>query len=402
MARSAHRVGILHRDLKPANILISEWDEPGLTDFGLAARGVHGEQAALSLPWVPPEVLDEIAPDERGDVYSLAATLYTLIEGHPPYVEPGLDNPANTDDLVFARTLQGPLPAFRTRQMPQLASALLAGMARDRDARPSSALQFGHSLQAVQLALGYSKTPLSETTQRGSSVTARAETTGDALDAGATRHRDQVHADGLGAIGTTRHRSEFRSGEVIIDGLPVIAVPSGEAPVAPARPEQPSVVLPAADPSAFAPSAPAAVEADRPRRVRLLPIVGAAAVAAGVVMAVVLGAGGGTPDDRGSDEYADDTIPTLGTAVVRPQDIDVVSGQVTWSYASADAPHVTFHLRWTAADGTLTETDHPGGSGTAAEETMLYTAPVPAGPGCADVTAVQGEESAAAEEVCVG
>lgn len=33
---TAHRLGILHRDIKPANILLSDYDEPALADFGIA------------------------------------------------------------------------------------------------------------------------------------------------------------------------------------------------------------------------------------------------------------------------------------------------------------------------------------------------------------------------------
>lgn len=66
---SAHRLGILHRDIKPANILLTEYGEPELADFGIAhitggfetATGVVTGSPAYTAP----EVLGEIRRVQR-------------------------------------------------------------------------------------------------------------------------------------------------------------------------------------------------------------------------------------------------------------------------------------------------------------------------------------------------
>ena len=83
---TAHRAGIIHRDIKPANVLVSQYGQPGLTDFGIAGRGGHAEDVdedvGVSVPWSPPEVLyGQSNGDSRSDVYSLAATLWHLLVG---------------------------------------------------------------------------------------------------------------------------------------------------------------------------------------------------------------------------------------------------------------------------------------------------------------------------------
>ena len=50
---TAHREGILHRDIKPANILVTNYDRPALTDFGISATTTD-QMAGLSVPWSPP------------------------------------------------------------------------------------------------------------------------------------------------------------------------------------------------------------------------------------------------------------------------------------------------------------------------------------------------------------
>jgi serine/threonine protein kinase len=157
---TAHRAGLLHRDIKPANVLTDRYNEPALTDFGIASR-IHDdddEEASLSVPWAPPEAMFSTSPvDERSDVYSLAATLWHLLVGRSPYELPGGDN---RPSAMMIRTRDLPAPSTGRGDVPASLNRLLqAGLSKDPRYRPASAADFARALQVVEEELHLRPTP---------------------------------------------------------------------------------------------------------------------------------------------------------------------------------------------------------------------------------------------------
>jgi len=87
---TAHAAGILHRDIKPENILISEYDEPKLGDFGISrlSDGTQTRSGVItaSITHAAPEILDGASATEATDVYALASSMYELLAGQPAFV----------------------------------------------------------------------------------------------------------------------------------------------------------------------------------------------------------------------------------------------------------------------------------------------------------------------------
>jgi serine/threonine protein kinase/formylglycine-generating enzyme required for sulfatase activity len=147
----AHERRVIHRDLKPANVMVGDFGEVYVMDWGLARKlDVTDERDVEHTPedsrrpdetrtgdvvgtpaYMPPEQaegrLDSLGP--QSDVYSVGAMLYQLLAGHPPYCDPGESASAET---VMERLKSEPPRALSSRDHgpPELIAITNRAMAR--------------------------------------------------------------------------------------------------------------------------------------------------------------------------------------------------------------------------------------------------------------------------------
>jgi serine/threonine-protein kinase PknK len=157
---TAHRAGIAHRDIKPANILVTDYNRPALTDFGISGTmdAAEDDDAGMSIPWSPPESFAAGATDGvKVDIWALGATLYTLLAGHSPFVIPGADN---SQRELISRINSAPLPRLGRADVPEALDLVLAtSMSKSPTSRYSSAKAFARALMRIQADLNLSVTP---------------------------------------------------------------------------------------------------------------------------------------------------------------------------------------------------------------------------------------------------
>lgn len=158
---TSHRAGILHRDIKPANVLVTQYNRPALTDFGIAGTMAQdgAEAVGMSVPWAPPESFATPSVSVRqSDIWSLGATVYALAAGRSPFEIPGASN--GTHDLI-ARIQGSSLPKLGRPDAPASLEAVLGtALAKSVQARYDTALAFARALQKVEIELGLSVTPV--------------------------------------------------------------------------------------------------------------------------------------------------------------------------------------------------------------------------------------------------
>jgi hypothetical protein len=150
--RFAHSRGIIHRDLKPSNVMIGDFGEVYLLDWGIAVSlrddgtgrlplATSASQLAGTPAYMAPEMLrraDDPPLDGRTDIYLAGAVLYELISGRPPH--------AGTDPVAVIASIIESRP-----ELPSGAPAELARIcARAMHADPAQRYE---SIEALRLAL---------------------------------------------------------------------------------------------------------------------------------------------------------------------------------------------------------------------------------------------------------
>ncbi len=157
----AHSRGVIHRDLKPSQVMIGEFGEVVLMDWGLALYvgrepseastaipdWCHGSLASASNPAGTPAFM---APEQTArslagvgpwtDVYLLGGILYFLLTGVPPHDDP---DPLMAFHDARNGTVVPPQERRPDREMPQqLASLALRAMEADPSRRIAGAREF--------------------------------------------------------------------------------------------------------------------------------------------------------------------------------------------------------------------------------------------------------------------
>jgi WD40 repeat protein len=160
----AHSLRIIHRDLKPANVLVGEFGETVVIDWGLAkdlaaadeppapaaprrGEGLTLQGAVMGTPaYMPPEQAAGAGVDERADVYALGAMLYHVLAAAPPYDEA-------PEAGLLAAIAAGPprrIDALVPRLSDELAAIVHKAMARDPGGRYRTAEDMADDLVRLQ------------------------------------------------------------------------------------------------------------------------------------------------------------------------------------------------------------------------------------------------------------
>jgi serine/threonine-protein kinase len=164
----AHGHGVIHRDIKPENLLLTDDGNTLVADFGIARSFGGGSDEKLTETGLvvgtpaymsPEQAAGDKGLDARTDVYSLAAVLYEMLAGEPPFH-------GATTQAMLVRRLTEPAPSARSvrANLPESADqAIRKALSPVVADRFGTMAQFGQALQAAA-TVAPSPTPTVATT----------------------------------------------------------------------------------------------------------------------------------------------------------------------------------------------------------------------------------------------
>ncbi|SHL27838.1 serine/threonine protein kinase [Pseudonocardia thermophila] len=338
---SAHRVGTLHRDIKPGNVLMSDYGEAQLTDFGIA-RIEGGFETATgaftgSLSYSAPEVLNGHPPSPQSDIYSLAATLFSIIAGRAAFER------REGEEIIaqFLRITGQPIPDLRVHGVPDvLCEVLERAMAKNPADRPPTAEAFGRELQEVQRRTGQpvAEMALPATRRPSADVTETAGALDERSPSRVSRSFELVEKPWGPATAT--EATQLVPPRPLLPGPPYRNSPSG--PSGPLPPWQggtgPSGPYPPSPVGPTIPDRPPEQPGGKRRRLQVVALVAVAVLFLGALSV------GGIYLLRGRGGEAPPAAAGAGT--------DPASTALTWS-ALTDVPLARQQVATTIADGVI-------------------------------------------------
>ncbi len=159
---TAYKNGVVHRDIKPQNIVINSQGVVKITDFGLARsrETVTLTQSNVFMGtayYIPPEQAESgRSADIRSDLYSVAAVLFEMLSGHPPY-----EGDTAVDIVVKHMNEKVPsICAIRPELPRELDQFLQKAMAKSPAERFSTPREFVNALEKVQELLPAQAVPI--------------------------------------------------------------------------------------------------------------------------------------------------------------------------------------------------------------------------------------------------
>lgn len=152
----SHHGGIIHRDIKSANVMITDAGAVKVMDFGIAraisdssSTQAHTSGILGTAQYFSPEQARGENVDARTDLYSTGVLLYEMLAGRPPF------KGETAVSVAYQHVSEAVTPPSEHNPAipPELDAVVLQALAKDRNQRFQSAVEFRDHLRAAVVSV---------------------------------------------------------------------------------------------------------------------------------------------------------------------------------------------------------------------------------------------------------